>query len=390
MGEVGILIPPFEAPEEKGGIDVWLGFVADAISRKGRWRLLADMVVDFFSFTKFVMYKDLDPSGWPSDKKPHDHPLLRTLFDPAPGAADDPGFDEREIDILLTARDLIHVMDADPSQIAVTQDVRAGRNLVVQGPPGTGKSQTITNLIGETLAAGKTVLFVSEKMAALEVVKARLDRAGLGPFCLELHSRKSKKKAVLDELQKSLSSQPATGRDDALTAHDQLKADLNTVAADLAKPVGQLSFSPYELYGMRDQANAHFGRSGRPLPSIPSISNSEDVTQGDFETATAALNELSSRLSSVQPTQSHVWRHCARASMHPHQESELKDALAAARLSVKQLREAAATLSRVSGCLGIARLSDVDRAVAAATVLSSGPRPLETELLLSEWAECAG
>ncbi|MGO8070774.1 hypothetical protein AB9E28_35560, partial [Rhizobium leguminosarum] len=46
-----------------------------------------------------------------------------------------------------------------------------GRDLVIQGPPGTGKSQTIANIISSAVADGKTVLFVAEKMAALEVVR---------------------------------------------------------------------------------------------------------------------------------------------------------------------------------------------------------------------------
>ena len=74
--------------------------------------------------------------------------------------------------------------------------------MVIQGPPGTGKSQTIVNVIAQALAAEKKVLFVSEKKAALDVVKQRLDRVGLGAACLELHSNKVKKKAVIEELKR--------------------------------------------------------------------------------------------------------------------------------------------------------------------------------------------
>jgi DNA replication protein DnaC len=93
--------------------------------------------------------------------------------------------------------------------------VNRGYNLVIQGPPGTGKSQTITNLIAEALGRGKTVLFVSEKMAALEVVKRRLDATGLGNACLELHSHKTNKKAVVAELRRTLErDRPRTPADD--------------------------------------------------------------------------------------------------------------------------------------------------------------------------------
>ncbi len=95
-------------------------------------------------------------------------------------------------------------LDADSSQLAAVLGAAHGESFVLQGPPGTGKSQTITNLITHCLASGKTVLFVSAKMAALEVVHRRLERVGMGPFCLELHSHSANKKAVLEQLSQAL------------------------------------------------------------------------------------------------------------------------------------------------------------------------------------------
>ena len=96
------------------------------------------------------------------------------------------------------------MLDADSSQGEAIEAVRRGANLVLQGPPGTGKSQTIANMISECLWSGKTVLFVSEKMAALEVVKKRLDSCRLGDFCLELHSNTPNKGDVITSLGRSL------------------------------------------------------------------------------------------------------------------------------------------------------------------------------------------
>ena len=89
---------------------------------------------------------------------------------------------------------------ADGAQARAIAAARAGHSFVLEGPPGTGKSQTITNLIAEAVGRGKKVLFVAEKMAALEVVKRRLDGIGLGDACLELHSHKTNKKGVVAEL----------------------------------------------------------------------------------------------------------------------------------------------------------------------------------------------
>src|SRR5690606_12722516 len=94
--------------------------------------------------------------------------------------------------------------DADSSQLAAVYLAAEGKSFVLEGPPGTGKSQTITNMIAQCLAQEKTVLFVSEKMAALDVVKRRLEEDGLGPFCLELHSNKANKTSVLGQLGRAL------------------------------------------------------------------------------------------------------------------------------------------------------------------------------------------
>jgi hypothetical protein len=52
-------------------------------------------------------------------------------------------------------------------------------SIILQGPPGTGKSQTITNTIYKFLESHKTVLVVSEKKAALEIIYAKLKERNL-------------------------------------------------------------------------------------------------------------------------------------------------------------------------------------------------------------------
>jgi len=379
--EHGVVMPTFEAPEEKSGIDAWLQRVVEAIARKPRWRVLSELTLDFFSFTKFVMFKDLDPATWPDQRKPHDHPLLQTLFHPS-GESKGGGFDAGEIDAKLTARDLWHVMDADPSQIAVIEDVKAGRNLVVQGPPGTGKSQTITNLIAETLAAGRTVLFVSEKMAALEVVKSRLDRAGLAPFCLELHSRKSNKKTVLAELERSLGSKPLAALPEA-DEHELLKCDLNRYARELGAPAGAWQRTPYQLFGVREAALAQLGSDAC---AAPLIANAASVGDADVAAAESALRDLAYILPAVHPVSSHPWRASARRAMVPQDEQEMRPRLARAHEATRAAMDAATALAAESGVEEPRSLAEITRATNAAEVTLGGGAPTEAALLLSnEW-----
>ncbi|MDT1892949.1 hypothetical protein FPK47_19950, partial [Acinetobacter baumannii] len=98
-------------------------------------------------------------------------------------------------------------LPADSAQLSAVMAGARGKDFVLIGPPGTGKSQTIANLVAQCLAEGKRVLFVSEKIAALDVVYRRLREVGLGEFCLELHSSKARKLDVITQLQKAWDAQ---------------------------------------------------------------------------------------------------------------------------------------------------------------------------------------
>jgi hypothetical protein len=198
-------LPAFETPDEEssGSIEGYLDVVRAAITNLKRWDIHRWLVLGHFAFGRFAMYTDLNPDHWPGG--PQGHPIVRSIlrgtdevendgtFLPDP---DDYLIDDPEIETIAP----MVIQDADASQHSALIDVMKGHNLVIQGPPGTGKSQTISNIIAAALAAGKTVLFVAEKQAALDVVKRKLERSGLGEFCLELHSDKATPKLVVESL----------------------------------------------------------------------------------------------------------------------------------------------------------------------------------------------
>lgn len=151
-----------------------------------------------FSFAKYLMWKDLvDRTA-----QLKDNPVVRHLIDtPREPFKEVSQFVEpRELDRLIDPEALFTPLSADSSQLAAVVAAAAGKNFVMIGPPGTGKSQTIANIIAHNLGLGRTVLFVSEKAAALDVVYRRLREQGLGEFCLELHSNKARKLDVLKQL----------------------------------------------------------------------------------------------------------------------------------------------------------------------------------------------
>lgn len=182
--------------------------VAATVGRRPRWRVAREMVLGLFSFSKLLMFKDLDPVRWPAGTSPIEHLNISYILggrcDELP-REEQPYGEEYDIDRDSRAISLPLVTDADSSQTSVIIDaVHHRENLVVEGPPGTGKSQTITNMIAAALHQGLSVLFVAEKKAALEVVRSRLDHAGLGDFCLELHSHKTQKGQLHADIGKRL------------------------------------------------------------------------------------------------------------------------------------------------------------------------------------------
>ena len=239
--------------------------VQDVIEDVPGWTFCDEIHLGLFSFAKLLLYRDLDPDHWPAGNGLLEHELVRLLIgEPDAAGFDGPGVPALESLDLLDPEECFQVVDADSSQRAAIQAARAGAHLVIQGPPGTGKSQTITNIIAECLAAGKTVLFVAEKAAALDVVHRRLEAAGLGEFLLELHSRNASKKAVLENLEAAL--RPGGGRraqgGAGAAALKRSRDRLNAYVRELHSPCGALLLSPFEAMlragQLRDELEAPF------------------------------------------------------------------------------------------------------------------------------------
>ena len=250
--EFGIELPEYD-PETMLLSD-YLSRVANAIAGQKRWQVDIDRVVlNQFSFNKFLMYHDLDVETWPDDGQLLSHPVLTGLLSTEGFQREPSQYSEQQfLDDVVNDDDHPMVVDADSSQTLALLDAIEGRTMVIQGPPGTGKSQTITNLIALAIGRGKKVLFVAEKMAALEVVKRRLDQLELGMACLELHGTKTRKRRVLDDLSATLGlGEPYLANDlDDQRRLGANRAWLNTYCDALGTPIGETGISAYEALGV--------------------------------------------------------------------------------------------------------------------------------------------
>ena len=191
-------------PKDEHGIDVKgiLTAFRQAVKEIDRWEVIEDAQIGLFSFTKFLMWRDLQQRTDDLRRNKVVNHLIDHANEPFPDSRAFP--QEETLDDGYKPDETFCPLPSDSSQLAAVYAAAEGKSFVLHGPPGTGKSQTIANLIAHSLAMGKSVLFVSEKMAALRVVQQRLKACGLGPFCLELHSNKTQKLEVTRQLGQGL------------------------------------------------------------------------------------------------------------------------------------------------------------------------------------------
>lgn len=242
--DFGVDLPTIDELDESD-----LGQVLDAVRRaigpRSGWSVHDRVVLTTFTFHKEAMYRDL----LDNEEVLAQHPLIQALAlcAEAPGVPDSyfEPVPEDQLDTVGPPEDLLSVVDADSSQRQCILAAKGGSSFVMDGPPGTGKSQTITNLVAELIGNGETVLFVSEKAAALDVVRNRLRAVGLTAFALELHSHKATRKAVAHELGRALVERPRGTRAMSVIDRASLKGSREALSAyaqslnEVRQPLGR-------------------------------------------------------------------------------------------------------------------------------------------------------
>ncbi len=244
--DFNISFPNFDSNEND--IESFLYSIREIVLRN-RWNVTFDLGLSMLSFLKINMYRDLEKNK----DRISSNIILRALSGDKNEIMHMPdGYDNFDHDGKTRPIDTYQVLDADSSQQDAILFSKKGASFILQGPPGTGKSQTIANIISEGLADGKKILFVSEKMAALEVVHKRLSQVGLANFCLPLHSHKANKKEILNQLSKTINLNKFNLQDDILHQLESLKStrdSLNQYMTELHTPCPPLGNSIYEING---------------------------------------------------------------------------------------------------------------------------------------------
>ncbi|MFI6256002.1 DUF4011 domain-containing protein [Micromonospora zamorensis] len=246
-----VRIPELERPVlDEHGIDIAKTLAAintGLLDNRLNYRTDETASLRLLQFSTFQMWRDLT-DHWPRFME---NPVVRHLVESSGATFDDPARPEHDVEIAVDEADLHLPIPADGSQMQAIVRAERGHSFVLEGPPGTGKSQTITNMIARAVSAGRSVLFVAEKQAALEVVKRRLKQIGLGPFALDLHGRKQSLNAIRQQLRDALDQydQGGDGTWTAVeTAYRTRLAPLTEYPAQVhtTNPVGMSLWSAYE------------------------------------------------------------------------------------------------------------------------------------------------
>lgn len=244
--EFGIELPPFDGTS----IEDYLAAVAEVAPKTvAVWKPRRQIAVGVFPSARMAMYHDLDPMHGSL----HTSDIVQSLLTGSNSDAETPFGDEYNVDEPQIEATVPHlVMDADSSQFSTLVDIAEGKNVAVEGPPGTGKSQTIVNAIASALAAGKKVLFVAEKLAALNVVRSRLDAVGLGEFLLTLQAERSTREQVIASIRERIEmDKPQAVRDYELQLAEfqHARSELAEYIALVSAPFRNTGFTVHDILG---------------------------------------------------------------------------------------------------------------------------------------------
>lgn len=244
LNEFNLKLP--EMDDDKSLLD-YFSQVESTVRNRTRWQVNRDDIcLGFFNYEKYAMYVDLGGDAWPEGQKPWQNPDVVSMLSGGYSSPDSPVTDDTHLDELRPVSVSHEVYDADSSQTIAMIRAAEGLSMVVEGPPGTGKSQTITNIIAEAVAAGKSVLFVSAKRAALQVVKRNLEKADLGAMCLDLHDKLTNRREFYAEIKRTVSKSLSVKSEEALVARlTELRIKLNQHSAAVNEPLPQFGTPPF-------------------------------------------------------------------------------------------------------------------------------------------------
>ncbi|MCX4667967.1 DUF4011 domain-containing protein [Streptomyces sp. NBC_01381] len=348
-----------QEPTDIAGV---LKAAASTVAGKQGWHVLPRAVVSLFASHKEAMYQDL----LENENHVLGSDLVKAVaLGPRAGLAPD-RFDFEEIELdrideLSPPEDSPLVLDADASQRQAVAAAVAGQSFVLDGPPGTGKSQTITNMIAGLMHAGRSVLFVSEKAAALDVVLDRLRSVGLDSYALALHSHNTSRRAVAQELGRALEEEPRAPQlsQQAIAEAREARVALSGYAEamnEAREPLGRSLHDVIGQVGRLSEAPVAYLTASTEDTEQREAFQAERLTAQDLQLVINATEAISAAWEAVADP-SFPWRDLRTGMTHPRPAlDQAKAALDGLTSAVARYPDLAPDGEPVSDEAGISRL----------------------------------
>lgn len=372
-----IKLPDWSESFEDFDADAYFSKVEEAISKQERWNVSPEIFLDIFSFAKYPMYKEIESN---LDAYLTNNKIIELCTGSQTALSMNDDLASVDLDQHLAPEDHYQILDADSSQQRAVLAAKRNLDLVIEGPPGTGKSQTIANIIADALGDGKTVLFVSEKMAALNVVYDRLATCGLRDFCLRLHSQDATKRAVYAELSRTLSTpdeiveRPPLDKDGL----KQLRSHLNNFVKEMHKPATKTGATLFSAIGNLERLKTAI-RVSTSLKNVP------DIDHVEFSKLRALIKDLVAVYATVGPPSQHPWNGSTLEQFDLDLEMALETAVKEAIDLLNELRDAASELSETLGASKPKRLGDFEILGEVQRALINSPGTSKSILLSESW-----
>lgn len=329
--EFRLKLPEYTGEYSKSRVLAYLSELSQLFESRPRWNVTHRSFLGFFAFNKIPLFQDL------YDYKPlfYQHDFIQHLGELS--------HYQQNIDLSTLSEEMMNndkainvfsILDIDYSQLQALSYIEKGYSCVIRGPPGTGKSQCIANIIAECLSNRKKVLFVAQKSAALEVVKERLDRTGIGEFCLELHSEKTNKRQVMDFISHTYNTElkpfiiPHEKYQTLNRLQDQLEAYVSAINAPFGENGLLIEQKLAELDTLRDQKEFQ----GR-IPHLE-ILNPDKIAEIEEH-----LQNLEHFRDIIQKYKNFPWRLASFTQPPEYNRLEIQDALINFQIQLSQFLE---------------------------------------------------
>ena len=354
------------------------------------WKIVDENYLSLFSFAKLSMYQDIETNS----EIINSHPIVKrisgedsnaTTFSLNQNVAD---VKPENIDQKYKSLDASQILDADSSQQAAIYSAREGQSFVLQGPPGTGKSQTIANIISESLAQGKKILFVSEKKAALDVVLDRLKIANLDQFCLDLHGSGQSKSAIIQKLASSneevkkiaLKADP----ENYVEPLDRLKLELNDNLSEIHKQRYPVNLSLYQLYSKLSLINWEL----QNYPKLEfTIKNLEKIGEKELYDLRFFFEDLGRKSFIIDNYNNFVWKNVRVEQINYELENEIRSNLIEFKSLAQKLFSLANPIAEKYFSKNVHSLKELKWLADAVKLAIESPFPQETWLSKNKISE---